>query len=80
MPNLAGNESFNLSYNTDQREKGVFVQKLNKPVLGLGTHIFGPNPGLIMSPTQKVEARALQNKPHRQSAANDMNVRAIKEI
>ena len=46
MPNLVGayNESFNLSYKSDRNEKGVFTNKLNKPVLGLGHNSIGPNP------------------------------------
>ena len=55
MPNLVGayNESLNLSYKTDKNEKGVFANKLNRPVLGLGTQSVGPNPQSIMSPNQK---------------------------
>ena len=51
MPNVnlgAFNETLNLNYKADQTEKGIFASKLNKPVLGLGTHIFGPNPASIM--------------------------------
>ena len=44
----AFNETMNLSYKGDQSEKGIFATKLNKPVLGLNTHIFGPNPTSIM--------------------------------
>jgi len=51
MPNAnlgAFNETLNLNYKTDHHEKGIFAPKLNKPILGLGTHIFGPNPTSIM--------------------------------
>jgi hypothetical protein len=83
MPNLVGayNEPLNLSYKTDRNEKGVFANKLQRPVLGLGTYINGPNPSSIMSPSQKLNQQSVTIKPqHRQSAGNDMHIKAIKEI